>query len=224
MAPSSPVRTYQELLSDDPVLPLLQRSAREAKNHVEILPPPDPASRERGLVELQVTTRSMIGGLVHDTGGILVDHGYLRHLGGGSARLPRVLGAWNAAIEVPMHHFMVVADDVLGGVFAINGGPLGENRGGIHYYAPDSLQWESLDCGHSDFVFWTFDANLASFYEGARWPGWQEAISGLPGDHVLSCAPPLFTKEGRDLARVDRRPVPAGDHWRAYGMSFDEEP
>lgn len=218
------MRTYQELLSDDPLLPLLLASARDAKNHVEILPPPDANARERGLLDLQVTTRSMIGGLVHDTGGVLVDRGHVRHLGGGSARLPRVLGAWNTTLEVPIHHFMVVADDVLGGMFAINGGALGEDRGRMYHYPPSSLQWEPLDCGHADFVFWTFDADLGAFYEDARWPGWEADVATLAGDQVFSCMPPLFTREGKDLTRVDRRPVPADDHWRAYGMSFDQEP
>mgnify|MGYP006138941707 CR=1 FL=1 len=52
------------------------------------------------LHRLQVTRRSTLGGLAADTGGLLVDHGWLRHLGGGSARLPRAYWSWDAMLAI----------------------------------------------------------------------------------------------------------------------------
>lgn len=50
---------------------------------MEILPR-DPAAAEAELVKTQVTTRSVMGAVVYETGGILIDRGWLRILGSGS--------------------------------------------------------------------------------------------------------------------------------------------
>ena len=60
----------------------MQQWVAEATNPVEVLPPPEGAIREKALVDSQVTTRSSMGAIIYETGGILVDHGWLRFLGG----------------------------------------------------------------------------------------------------------------------------------------------
>ena len=47
------------------------------------------------LVALQVTTRSPMGAIAFETGGLLFDHGWLRLLGSGSMRLEGDLARWN---------------------------------------------------------------------------------------------------------------------------------
>lgn len=47
---------------------------RNAKNPVEVLPV-NGADRESALLALQVTTRSPMGAIVYETGGLLIDHG-----------------------------------------------------------------------------------------------------------------------------------------------------
>src|SRR5215212_2925025 len=90
------MQSLQELIyQDDPGWPLVQRWLAESTNSVEVLPPPDAASRERALLEAQVTTRSPMGAVIYESGGILVDHGWLRILGAGHPRLPRSLSSWN---------------------------------------------------------------------------------------------------------------------------------
>ncbi len=68
---------------------------RKATNPVEVLPPVE-ANRKSALVAIQVTTRSPMGAIIYETGGILVDHGWIRILGSGCQRLPRSLpnGIW----------------------------------------------------------------------------------------------------------------------------------
>src|SRR5262249_6162259 len=91
----APMRILEELLdTNDPAWPLVQSWVREATNAVEVLPPSDPA-RGEALVATQVTTRSPMGAVIYETGGLLVDHGWLRLLGSGHPRLPRSLPAWN---------------------------------------------------------------------------------------------------------------------------------
>lgn len=58
-------------------------------------------SGETALLATQVTTRSPMGAVVYHTGGILVDHGWIRILGAGECKLmitirsrPRVSSCW----------------------------------------------------------------------------------------------------------------------------------
>jgi hypothetical protein len=57
--------------------------------------PADPKKGEQALLAIQVTTRSPMGAIAYGSGGLLVDHGWIRVLGGGHARLPRDIGSWN---------------------------------------------------------------------------------------------------------------------------------
>jgi hypothetical protein len=214
-----PKRSLHELLNtDEPAWPLVQSWLQEATNKVEVLPPTDPA-RGEALVATQVTTRSPMGAVIYETGGLLVDHGWLRLLGSGHPRLPRSLPEWNRgrswreADESPP--FLLIADDVVGGFFAVNGGGLGEEVGKVHYFAPESLAWESLEVGYSDFLLWCFGGDLAGFYADYRWPGWEDEVKALTGDRAFSIYPPPFTSEP-PFGERHRGAVPLDELYRLY--------
>ena len=115
------MRPLGELIdSEDPALPLVRQWLAEAERPYELLSPSD--AREGVLFDLQVTTRSPMGAIAYETGGVLVDHGWLRILGAGNPKLPRNLAEWNRGRS---SGYLLVADDVVGGFFAINGGRLG---------------------------------------------------------------------------------------------------
>jgi hypothetical protein len=180
---------------------------------VEVLPRTT-AHAEQALLAAQVTTRSPLGAVVYETGGILVAGGWLRILGSGSAGLDRDLMGWNAGKRPGL---LLVADDVLGGFFAVNGGALGaESLGQVYYFAPESLAWEPLEFGYSDFLAFCFSGDLEQFYGELRWPGWAAEVARLSGSQGLSCVPFLWTAEGRDPARASRRPVPIEELWRLH--------
>ena len=87
------MKTLSDLINTtNPAWPLIQEWLAEATNPVEILPR-DSAAAEAELVKTQVTTRSFMGAVVYETGGILIDDGWLRILGSGSAKLPRGLAS-----------------------------------------------------------------------------------------------------------------------------------
>ncbi len=87
-------KTLEELICiDDPGWPEVQKWIAEAKNHVEVLPASDPA-RSEALLETQVTTRSIMGAIVYETGGLLIDHGWLRVLGSSHEKLKRTMPQW----------------------------------------------------------------------------------------------------------------------------------
>lgn len=211
-------RTLEELLSpSEPAWPLVQDWIRSATRRVEALPAADTSSES--LVSTQVTTRSPLGAVVYHSGGILVDEGWLRILGSGHSRLPRPLPAWNAACGVVAPDTpppaLLVADDVLGGFFALNSGrfaPAGHN---VWYFAPDTLEWEDLGIGYSEFLVWAFSGDLTSFYAPFRWPGWQQEVDHLPGDLALSFYP-FLSAAGPPIGERSRRPVPVDELFRLH--------
>lgn len=202
------MRPLQELIDpQDPALPLVQKWAAAAVRPVELLPP-SPA-RDEVLYRTQVTTRSPMGAVAHETGGILIDHGWLRVLGSGSDRLARTLPGWN---EGRSDGFYLVADDTVGGFFALNGGALGPDRGQLYYFAPDSLNWEPMSIGYSQFLQWAFAGRMEAFYEWIRWPGWDADVPRLHGDRCYTFYPFLFTLEGQG-GSGRRGEVPVQEAW-----------
>jgi hypothetical protein len=199
----------------DPAWPLVQQWIAAAPS-VEVLPV-DRAKADAALMQLQVTLRSPMGAVVYHTGGLLIDHGWLRILGSGSERLSRSLPAWNngrAPADKAGHPaFLLVADDVLGGLFAINGGALSDDLGKVFYLAPDTLQWENLSLGYSEFLAWALSPRLSEFYRDQRWPGWQGEVAKVQGDQALSIYPFLWAKN-LPIEKRSRKAVPIEEIYR----------
>lgn len=178
---------------------------------LRILPPADDVDRYKGLIRIGVTTRSTLGAVTFDTGGILVDHGWLRILGACSQKLPRNIADWNAERS---SQFLLVADDVVGGFFALNGGGLGKNLGKMYYLPPHSLEWEEFECGYTKFLKWTLGESscLETFYKDFRWDGWEEEIQQLDGSECFMFCPFLWTKEG-SVSKSRRSVIPVKEAW-----------
>jgi hypothetical protein len=214
------MRSLKDLLSDDSAWQLVREWIAGASNRVEVLSATDPG-RSQALEEMQVTTRSPMGAVIYETGGLLIDRGWIRILGSGHPRLPRTLPGWNKGRTWSEGEsappILVVADDVVGGSFAINGGGLDGAPGHVHYFAPDRLEWESLERGYADFLQWTLRGDLDGFYEGQRWPEWPADAAALPGDQAFSIYPTLWAK-GPPIEERSRRPVPMAE---LFGLQFD---
>jgi hypothetical protein len=196
------MRTLDELIDrDQPALPLVHEWIAQSTTSLELLEPSQ-ASGEV-LVGLQVTTRSPMGAIAYETGGILIDHGWLRILGSGHPKLPRNIFNWNVG-RADGH--LLVADDVIGGFFSINGGAFGEDRGSMYYWAPDTLNWEAMGLGYSDFICWALSGKLADFYKGLRWLGWEADVKKVRGDQCYNFYPFLWTKEG-SVEASSRKPI-----------------
>jgi len=213
------LRTLPELLSDDPAWPLVQSWIAESSRAVEVLPV-DRARAGAVLLAVQVTTRSPMGALALETGGLLVDGGWLRILGGGGARMDGDLARWNGMgdrpLVQPQDRLFVVGHDAVGGFFALDGGALGEGKGGVFYLAPDSLEWEHLDLGYSQWIVAMLSDRIAQFYEDSRWNGWEAEVAAAGPDRGISIAPPLFTAESRPIEKASRRAVPMLELWHFH--------
>ena len=120
---------------------LIEEWLKETKNGYEILPRDEDRAQSE-LLGLQVTTRSPMGALVYGCGGVVIESGWLRVLGSGCERINRGIYSFNLGKSFSesgqMPSYLLVADDVLGGFFAINGGTFCGKSGNVFYYAPDS--------------------------------------------------------------------------------------
>jgi hypothetical protein len=178
---------------------------------VEILPT-DPGRAAACLYRLQVSTNSWLGCLVYLSGGLVVDDGWLRILASGYPQrsLPDIhtvnAGFGGAGL--------VVAQDIMGGEFVWRQGDSPYSSGHasgqptIHYFAPDTLRWENLGLGYAEWLYAMLGGAIDRFYLSWRWPGWQDEVAECPLDAGLSTYPPLYSKEGKDLAESSRRPIP----------------
>lgn len=182
------MKKLEELLDQHSAWLILQDWFAQAKNHYEILKS-YPEDAQTALVGMQLSTRSPLGAIVYETGGILIDHGWLRILGSGNEKLPRGLFDWNfgktfkQSGEQPSH--LLIADDAIGGYFAINAGGLGKEIGKVFYHHPVKKTWQNTQLGYSEFLGWTLAGDLADFYRELRWENWQTDIEKLQGHQIL---------------------------------------
>jgi hypothetical protein len=204
-------RTLAQLVDlAEPGWPLVKEWIAEASVPVEILPASERCNDE--LLAVQVTTRSPMGAIVHESGGLLLDVGWLKVLGGWHPRLPwsvagltRDLGFWPDPDASP--RVLVVGLDVLGGIFAIDGGELGA-AGHVHYFAPDELDWMDCEQHYTGWLSALVGGALPQFYEELRWSGWEAEVAALAPDQGISFQPMLWTEESRPLEKASRRAVP----------------
>lgn len=212
-------RSVADLLNvPDPAWPLVQSWIRDAKVDVEALPPTS-GKRETALEAMQITVRSPMGAVTYESGGLLIDHGFLRVLGCGHVKLPRSLPEWNRSRG---DGFFLIADDVVGGFFAGDSGAFGGKAGEIHYFAPDTLRWEPLNgMGYSEFLQWSLSGKLVTFYQDMRWPNWEKECALIRGDQALSIWPPLWSKEGKDISKASRKHVSIEE---VYNLNVNEFP
>jgi hypothetical protein len=187
------MKTLEDLVNtEDSFFRVMKEWISDSKNQVTLLSPAD--SCDRILIGAQVTTRSILGTLIYHTGGVLIDHGWIRILGSGNESFPRNVHSWNN--ESKESGLYLIADDAAGGFYAINGGAFSGEMNTIYYWAPDSMEWEALDLKFSEFFCWLLSGDLDSFYEGIRWENWRNDIKNITTDQCVSFYPFLWTEEG----------------------------
>jgi hypothetical protein len=208
------MRPLDELIDlAEPGWPLVEGWLAEATNSVELLPA-DPERAAEVLTLLQVTTRSPMGAIAHQSGGLIVD-GWLRVLGGGGPRMKGDLANWNGLGEDPLFHVegaLVVALDPVGGVFAI-----GRESRHVAYFSPDCLEWQDLELGYSDFLQSMLRSDLDEFFTGLRWDGWRAEVAAITLDQGIHSWPPLWSRESKE-SEPSRKAVPLRE---VVGIGFD---
>ena len=198
--------------TDDPAIAELREWVATAPAANRLLAP-DAALAEQTLLQLQVTRHAMLGAQAFDTGGISAFGGRIRLRGSPSvADAPSLLQCNLAGGGMAsLGGFILVGDDVLGGLFAINGGHFGEaGLGNVFWLPPDDLVWSDLEVGHSAFVHWCLTGDFEALYAIVQAPAARQVLDGeLPAWHeTMHCHPPLWTAEGQS-GEVSTRAVPA---------------
>lgn len=211
------MRTTDELINNqEPGWNLVRQWIDSAANPVEVLPA-DSMQAFQMLYNIQVTTRSPMGAIVYSSGGLLIDGGWIRVLGSGCEVLNRSLPEWNRGKAFEEYGqapgFLLIADDAVGGFFLLNGGGLGSDLGQVYYFAPESLLMEPLGVNYSEFLQFCFSGDLNNFYKGFRWEGWQQDLKHLTTDEVFGFYPFLWTKEGADISKCERKPIPVAEQY-----------
>jgi len=210
-------RALDELVdTEEPGMSLVREWLGQAVRPVRLLPV-EPARGREALLALQVTSRSPMGALALETGGALVDEGFVRVLGGGCEDLERSIDAWNRITEPHDRHrlpgALLVGDDVLGGFFALNGGVFEGAIGRVFYFAPDTCDWECLEFGYSEWLRWLMHGELEAFYESFAWEGWRDDCRKVGASQALNFAPPLPLQSDTHSKARSRRAVPVEQQW-----------
>ena len=210
------MRTLDELINQqDPALPLLREWSNDPAGNGGTLLPPSDAVRVETLQRLQVTTRSMLGTVVYETGGVSVADGLIRLLGSGAGRsLQRSNEDVGCPLDGRYPDILIVADDMLGGLFALNGGRFGPDRQGQVFHLPaDDVVWMPLDFGYYNFVSWCLSGDLGTFYQSFNHLDAFEVQPRPTFNAVYSFYPFLWTKEAKSTS-PSARLIDAGESLR----------
>jgi hypothetical protein len=176
--------------------------------------PADHRKARASLLQLRVAASSALGAIALNTGGILLYDGWLRILGGSPCReeqLPSI-GQVN---DFPAHvdrmwtpaEGLIVAHDVLGGIFFLNGLRRGPGRPGVPgeiiYFDPLSLSWTRMGMAHSEWLAWCVSGELPHFYDGRLWPSWRTDVLALRADQGIAVSPsPRSDRAGHEISRA----------------------
>jgi hypothetical protein len=200
------VRPVSELVVEESAWPEIEACVGSSPYPIEVLPA-EPDRAALCLRAAQVTTGSWLGAVIYHSGGLLVDHGWLRVFGSGSAaRGLADIRTVNEGDQIGV----VVAEDVLGGRFAW-GRPSADAPPVVHYFGPDDPCWQDLGLGYGAWLQAMLAGAMSEFYASLRWPGWEAEVTGCPLDQGIHTWPPPWTREGRDLGAVSRRAVPIAE-------------
>lgn len=145
------------------------------------------------LENFHIKEESLLGTIIFNTGGIIIDS-WIRIYGAGKVNFCQ------RNKDFPYSN-IIVAEDILGGLFAYM------SNGNIGYFAPDTLEWEDMEIGYSQFLYWCFHGDTDTFYKDFRWNSWSCDVSDLPIDYGIAFYPFLWT-ERNVLEKCSLKKIP----------------
>ena len=159
---------------------------------------------------LQITSKSTLGSIILNTSEIVIDN-WIRILGHGT-NINRSILSYNLiekdGIARRIDKMLIVADDVVGGIFALNAGRFPERIGEVWYFAPDTLEWEALEVEYSEFITWILKGDINGFYTTMRWSTWKEECKNIKFNEAVLIYPFLWSNE-IELDKADKKIVSA---------------
>lgn len=192
--------------------------ASKAKNPLKLLPV-DSARAQFAIFQLGIPLHSTLAAFIYHCGGMTVDHGWIRVIGSGNTGFERGFLDWNKdrkAYRPDSTELILIADDVVGGLFGLEKRSDGDIENSlVYYYGPNSLRWETVGLSYAGFIRYCMNGDLNQFYGDFKWKGWREEISVINTNQVISCYPLLWTKEGKEL-KVNRKVTAINSLWNQY--------
>ncbi len=159
---------------------------------------------------LRITSNSVLGSVVLNSSGIVVDN-WIRVFGH-DCKSNRGIITYNnidsSGIATKIKRMLIIADDVVGGIFALNAGKFNTGIGDVWYFAPDTLDWESLGLKYSEFLAWIAQGSIDDFYSTMRWNSWKDICKKIKFDEAISIYPFLWSNE-LQIESADKKIVPA---------------
>lgn len=166
-------------------------------------------NKDQGMDELSAlgaSPDSVFGNIILNTNGIVVDN-WISILGHSSAKHAGVAD-FSARMGLDFGAMLIVAVDIVGGLFAINMGRFNEDQGAIWYFAPDTLEWESLELRYSDFIAWIAQGDISGFYQSFRWNGWEKDVEEVDGFNDGILIYPYLWAQECDIESASKKVVP----------------
>lgn len=194
---------------------LLKDWAMKSNRLNEILPT-NSDNAKNALLKLQVSTKTMLGTVIYNTGGIFIDNKWLRILGSKNEMFKRNIISWNRLNDSMgirrLKGGLLIADDIIGGFFAINEGGLPGNIGNIFYFSPDTLEWEDLGIDYWAFIKWALLGDIEIFYKSFRWADWEKKSESVSCEKGILIYPFLWADGPKIIDRV-RKIVTIEEIW-----------
>lgn len=184
-------------------------------NHVEIIPP-DAQCVKANSEFYQADDQTTFGMLINHSGGVSVE-GVVRLLGSASDTNYRDIKAFNE--QFGGSGFVILGDDIFGGIFALNLGLLPECPGNMIYFAPDTLEFEDMEIKLSQFFEFLRNGDLSDFY-GQFSPDEYETLRAMNVgfNKTLHILPPQWSAEF-NTEKHDVRAIDVGEY---YKLTFND--
>lgn len=155
--------------------------------------------------KLNIPNDSVLASVVVNCNGIYINH-WIRILGQGNEKQNGIMYYNTLINDSCLDGMFIVANDVVGGIYAINLSRYDIEKNMIWYFAPDTLEWENLGMRYSDFIVWIVQNHVNQFYESMRWNNWRSDCRNLEFNKGYLIYPFLWAKEC-DIDNADKKIV-----------------
>lgn len=181
------------------------------KNHVDIIPP-DAECAKTNSEYFQANDQTAFGMLINHSGGVSVE-GAVRLLGSTADPNCRDIKAFNE--QFGGNGFVILGDDIFGGIFALNMGMFPECVGNVIYFAPDTLEFEDMEIKLSQFFEFLRNNDLSEFYGQFSVEEYESFRAMNVGfNKVLNFIPPQWSEEFAAAEKLDVREIDIYEYYR----------
>ena len=180
--------------SQDGTWKTLEKQLNKSKNNIIFFK--NESVDDGTLNELQISDKSVLGSIVKNTSGIIIDN-WVRILGTGTNERRGIIeyNDFKQGKATTVDKMLIIADDVVGGMFALNTSKFPDDIGLVWYFAPDTLMWESLGIKYSEFISWVLGEKVSDFYKTMRWSSWEKDSKAIDFNESILIYPFLWSKE-----------------------------